>query len=397
VLAHPGSSDYNGIGNNNYNPTADSAIVGAAIESGPAFSTSTTYNDYPTSMGFLAYYKKMLAKGYRMGPTIDHDNHYTTFGRTAYSRLAILAPSLTSSNFYTAMRNMNFYATQDCDTRLSFTVNNAIMGSEASGTTAPSININASDPTNPSAVPAIRIYKGVPGSGVDAVELAAGSGNTLFFTDNSLQPATNAYYYAEVNIAGAKSISAPVWYSRTTAVLALQLTSFTAVKAPNQTVNLWWNASKEETTSHYEVERSANGIDFKNISMQVVNAGIYKITDADPFDGLNYYRLKIVAKDGKITYSKVVAINFNTADDHSFVVYPNPVVNSVQLSVHSSTSEMIIITVTDQAGRTMLQTKQQVQKGNHLLRVNAPPIPAGTYFITLEFRDQKITQKMVKL
>ncbi|MEI9807559.1 MAG: hypothetical protein WDO16_06525 [Bacteroidota bacterium] len=65
----------------------------------------------------------MLAKGYHLGAAVDHDNHRTTFGRTTYSRTAIIAPALTKTEIIKSMRNMNFYATQDCDTKVDFTVN----------------------------------------------------------------------------------------------------------------------------------------------------------------------------------------------------------------------------------------------------------------------------------
>ena len=57
-----------------YDSGADAAVVGTAVESGPAFSTNTTYSNPGTSMADLSYYKNMLAKGYKLGPTIDHDN-----------------------------------------------------------------------------------------------------------------------------------------------------------------------------------------------------------------------------------------------------------------------------------------------------------------------------------
>ncbi|WP_315817587.1 hypothetical protein [Paraflavitalea speifideaquila] len=61
TLAHPNTADYSDLAAG-YNATADAVIVGAAIESGPAFSTSTTYNDFPSSLAYLSYYRTMLSK-----------------------------------------------------------------------------------------------------------------------------------------------------------------------------------------------------------------------------------------------------------------------------------------------------------------------------------------------
>ncbi|MFM7671874.1 MAG: hypothetical protein ACKO6Q_04700 [Bacteroidota bacterium] len=118
-LAHPNSSDFNNI-LGTYNAGADAAVVGSAVESGPAFSTNVTYTNPDASMSILGYYKNMLAKGYKLGPTIDHDNHNMTFGKTARTRTVILAPELTENALLGAMKQMRFYASQDCSAKIVF-------------------------------------------------------------------------------------------------------------------------------------------------------------------------------------------------------------------------------------------------------------------------------------
>ena len=117
TLAHPDNYDYNDILHVAFNSKADDAIVGSAVESGPAFSVDTTYTN-PSTLATYAFYKNMLAKGYHLGPTVDHDNHNFTFGKTAKSRLAVMATSLSESNILDAMRKMRFYATEDCNARI---------------------------------------------------------------------------------------------------------------------------------------------------------------------------------------------------------------------------------------------------------------------------------------
>jgi hypothetical protein len=214
TLAHPNSSDYNNLFYGAYNPIADSAVVGVSVESGPAFSTDTTYTDTPSDMSFLSYYMQALAKGYHVGPTIDHDNHYMTFGKTNTSRLAILAQQLTKNTLLEAMRKRRFFATQDCDTKLMLSINQQDMGSITNGSLVPTITVTASDPTSPNAIPAIKIMKGVPGSGTIASSLVMSNGVSLNFSDLNLQIGDEAYYYADVTINGKRSISAPIWYRR---------------------------------------------------------------------------------------------------------------------------------------------------------------------------------------
>ena len=214
TLAHPNSSDYGNMLYGTYSAIADSAVVGVAVESGPAFSTDTTYSDAPSDMSFLSYYMQALAKGYHVGPTIDHDNHYMTFGKTNTSRLAILATQLNKSALLDAMRKRRFFATQDCDTKLMLSINQQDMGSITNGSLVPTITVTASDPTSPNAIPVIMIMKGVPGSGTIASSLVTSNGASLNFSDLNLQIGDEAYYYADVTINGKRSISAPIWYRR---------------------------------------------------------------------------------------------------------------------------------------------------------------------------------------
>ncbi|HEV8079672.1 MAG TPA: T9SS type A sorting domain-containing protein [Chitinophagaceae bacterium] len=214
TLAHPNSTDYNNLANTAYDITADNAIVGSAVASGPAFSTNTTYSD-PSSMSYLWYYQTMLSKGYHLGPTIDHDNHNTTFGKTSASRTAVIAPSLSKTDFVKAMRDMHFYATEDCDTKVDFTVNTKIMGTVFSDRNAPVISVTLSDATTSTSSAIIRIISGRPGSGVTPVKIDSIIGNTLYFVDNSLNNGETAYYYADINNGSARIVTSPIWYTRT--------------------------------------------------------------------------------------------------------------------------------------------------------------------------------------
>ena len=220
--AHPSNGDYNSIDAASYNVSVDSAVVGCAVESGPAFSISTTYNDNPASMGFLGYYTKMLSKGYHLGPLMDHDTHYTNFGRANENRLVVLAPSLTKANLIDAMKARRFYATEDIDTRVTFTINNQVMGSVTSGNTAPTISISVNDPTAPSgATKSIKLMYGIPGSGVTPTTLTSTtSATSLNYTHSNLSTGSTGYYYADITINGKRTITAPIWYTKTNIVSA---------------------------------------------------------------------------------------------------------------------------------------------------------------------------------
>src|SRR5690606_32737450 len=108
-----------------------------------------------------------------------------------------------------------FYATQDCDTRAEILIYNQQMGSAITHAFPPAITVYANDDsTNPSAIPIIKLMSGKPGSGSVATILKTVNDFTLNHTDISLADSNTAYYYADIDIAGKRTITAPIWYTR---------------------------------------------------------------------------------------------------------------------------------------------------------------------------------------
>ncbi|MEO9003636.1 MAG: T9SS type A sorting domain-containing protein, partial [Ginsengibacter sp.] len=95
----------------------------------------------------------------------------------------------------------------------------------------------------------------------------------------------------------------------------------------NNDIIVEWKVENEDDILQYEAERSTNGLHFNTIAMLPVQNSsqmIYNCTDLNPADGPNYYRIKSVAKGGKIVYSKVVK-TYNKNLNPVISIYPNPV------------------------------------------------------------------------
>jgi len=218
TLAHPNNTDYNNLSNIAYDQVADDAIVGSAVANGPSTSTNTSYSNPASSMSYLWYFQKLLAKGYHLGPVIDHDNHNTTFGRTTYARTGVIAPALTQTEIIKAVREMHFYATEDVDAKVDFTINTRMMGSVFTDRNAPSLSVTLSDATTNTSNAVIRVMYGIPGSGITAVKIDSVIGNTLNFVHNDLPNNSTGYYYIDITNEGKRIITSPIWYTRTCAI-----------------------------------------------------------------------------------------------------------------------------------------------------------------------------------
>lgn len=396
-LAHPNTSDYNSIATS-YDAVADQAVVGAAVESGPAFSLDVTYTNPASSMSFLSYYNKMLAKGYHIGPTVDHDNHYLTFGKTAKSRLVVLAPSLTENDLLGSMKQMRFYATQDYGAQITFKINNQPLGSIMTDRSAPIITVNA---ITSSAVSSIKIWYGVPGSGANPTLITSGNTATLSFTDNTLANLSTVYYYADITATdGTRTITAPIWYTRNdSAALPITLTAFTA-QAAGSTAYIKWSTATEINNNYFTIERSQDGKNFSKIAevKGFGNSNVnqnYQVIDSKAFKGINYYRLRQTDFDGKSTVSEIKTVKIITGADKAYNIYPNPVEHELVFALTSEANDLNLKVVgTD--GKIMIQGTGTVAQLNQIINRNLMLLKAGIYIVKIENLNESYSTKMIK-
>lgn len=110
-------------------------------------------------------------------------------------------------------------------------------------------------------------------------------------------------------------------------VMPVKLISFKGTFDHNLVI-LNWVTAQEAGFSHFEIERASTNLKFAQIGL--VNGAesnteddhAYSLTDVNPVQGVNYYRLKSVDNDGSFEYSSVVAVTVETAG--SISVFPNP-------------------------------------------------------------------------
>ena len=393
TLAHPNSADYNSMAST-FSTVADDAVVGAAVESGPAFSTSQTYNDPASSLSFLSYFTTLLSKGYHVGPTVDHDNHNTTFGHTTTSRTAIIAPNLSKTEIVKAMKNMHFYATQDCDTKVDFTINTKMMGSIFSNSKAPIIAINITDATTSLTNAVIKIMGGTPGSGVAPTQIYTATGSSLNYTDLTLANLATGYYYADITNGSSRIITSPIWYTRldnTTLPVTLKLFD---VQKLNSSVKVFWTTAQEINSSYFIVQHSADGISWSDISKQNAageSLGIanYQMVDNAPAPGINFYRLKQVDKDGKATMSAIKSIEFVIGNE--VFITPNPATDKINIYFANSNNSISKISIYQSNG-VMVKEFTTTQKS---VQVNISAFARGMYIVKILNGLNVITKKVM--
>ncbi len=212
-LAHPQNDDYNNLFTQSFNAVADQAIVGMAMRSGPAFSTNNNYSN-PTTSSYLTRYNDALKRGYHVGPGIDHDTHNSVFGRQTAARLVVLAPLLNRLEIYNAFRKRRFYASDDWNVEVNFTIQNQPMGSSITNAGNPTLSVNINDPDLESTT-SVTVFSGVAGSGSAPTQLTSVNNSNSFNYTHTANSNVEYYYYLYIVQAdGDKIWTAPIWYTR---------------------------------------------------------------------------------------------------------------------------------------------------------------------------------------
>jgi len=177
--------------------------------------------------------------------------------------------------------------------------------------------------------------------------------------------------------------------------LAIAMEYFTGAKYPNNNL-LNWKAYCSAASTTFEIQRSADGRNFKAIGNLTANKERclmpFAFSDASPADGINYYRLKITESDGLVTYSAIIAIiNRNTGIK---IISLNPtVINKgyAVLQVAAAKAGKLKLTVFDINGR-LIQTKwSAVTAGSNVLRLDVATLAAGSYLLHVSDEDGSAT------
>jgi hypothetical protein len=120
----------------------------------------------------------------------------------------------------------------------------------------------------------------------------------------------------------------------------------------------------------------------------------YVYTDVQPLKTINYYRLKMIDKDGKYIYSAVRSINNTNSFD--ITLYPNPVKNDLTLNFNSEKIMEMQIQIVSAEGKIVLSKKLQITQGESKQTINTVSLNAGNYFVKSATADGQVALRFVK-
>ena len=181
--------------------------------------------------------------------------------------------------------------------------------------------------------------------------------------------------------------------------LPVGLLSFNAQRAARLNM-ISWITTQEINTDKFIVERGTDGRNFSPIG-EVAAAGNsanninYSFIDYTPVMGINFYRLKVVERNGHTKFSGVKSVrNEGTAD---IAIYPNPVKDMMLVNITSERIDKAVITITDMNGKLVQVKSNAIGEGSNYININTAGMSSGTYIVKIQLTDDVVVRKVNKL
>jgi hypothetical protein len=185
-------------------------------------------------------------------------------------------------------------------------------------------------------------------------------------------------------------------------VLPVKLTGFAAVVYEKTSIQLNWHTAGENGITTYSIQRAQSPYfrQYENVGTVHANAqrhtNSYSFTDHDlAVNTLYFYRLKITAADGSVSYSDVrtgkIATQPSFAD-----IYPNPTTDGIVNIRFNEMAGTVMIDVLNSTGQVLINKQVNALAGN-ASTVDLGNLSRGSYFVRIRTSDNKVVKRIIRL
>ena len=182
--------------------------------------------------------------------------------------------------------------------------------------------------------------------------------------------------------------------------LPIEMTSF-SVKKIGQTVNIQWVTASEINCSHFELQRSIDGINYENIykinatNTQTKNSYQFNDDNLPKQADMAYYRIKQIDNDGTEAISAVRTIGIDRKNLVS--ISPNPTQSdATSLTIDNDTNEeFTMIRIYSAQGHLEKTLKYPLHFGVNKLKISTFDLVKNMHIINIIIGNATINTKLL--
>ena len=188
--------------------------------------------------------------------------------------------------------------------------------------------------------------------------------------------------FPSTSYAGPFSTTGPFFFTNSGSgggILPLTLVSFYSSQQ-NQEIILYWRTENEENINSFEIESKNGNSDWQALEMvpsMAAKSGGYSYTfiDHTKMNTDRYYRLKIIDRDGKYDYSKVLYITSGQTGTLSI----SPTLVSGSMNVILPASGPARVSIFNTSG----QLVKTLNNGSEVFNIDVSGLKRGVYFLSV--------------
>lgn len=175
--------------------------------------------------------------------------------------------------------------------------------------------------------------------------------------------------------------------------LPVVLTTFKAKIVEGASVNLTWTTTSETNSAYFEVQKSTTGKSWSSLGTvdakgNTVISQSYNFTDNAALNGRNFYRLKLIDRDGTFGYSKLESVVLKGLI--SVNLYPNPTTDNFRIATANGI-EVVEVSIYSGVGRLVMKIKNPAEG-----KIDIKHLPQGAYVVKIVTEDGAIeTRKLI--
>lgn len=185
-------------------------------------------------------------------------------------------------------------------------------------------------------------------------------------------------------------------------MLPLSLLDFSA-RLQSSSVSLNWITGMEKSFSHFVIERSVNGLEYKEVGMVFGNGNTsvkqqYAFTDAvnTKAKGVIYYRLKMVDQNGSYQRSAIRLIRVGEETTTMAIsTYPNPVTSEIRITIPAQWQNSAVTYDVYTAGGQLVKHVVRANSSQTEM-INVADLTNGIYIVKASNASASATQRIIK-
>jgi len=167
-------------------------------------------------------------------------------------------------------------------------------------------------------------------------------------------------------------------------------------KCDTKKVLLTWKTALEQNSSHFDIEKSEDGIHWTVISTLPAAGNSnsersYSFADNTAVQN-NYYRIAEYDLSGRSQYTSVIQSTCGATN--TFKLWPNPVHDKTFINISVDDLSPVMIRIFDSKGALVKIQRDMALQGNNQFSVDMKPFASGVYSVSIDWNNGQMKKNV---